>query len=186
MAREKQIGTIPMTLIAAAVVAGGYIGFQRIGTTANADTVTYFTNLAGGFVAVGMTERQPGFILLSLPDKMKIPVAAEVYSNAMSGDFTVVSVTASGTAWRKRLRGPEVVLLSTDGIARDVPVDWSLKDFLLIADAMDCSKHTTGKPRSCGAPFDDLSTLLGRWPTDRVPREVREFLTVASEYHAAD
>ncbi len=33
-----------------------YAAYERIGTTANADTVEFTQNLAGGFLAVGMTE----------------------------------------------------------------------------------------------------------------------------------
>ncbi len=66
---RRRISPIMKTLIASVVFAVVFAAFQRIGTTANADVVEYTRNLAGGFLAVGMTEDQPGFIALSALDQ---------------------------------------------------------------------------------------------------------------------
>ncbi|MFQ5502773.1 MAG: hypothetical protein ACE5EQ_10810, partial [Phycisphaerae bacterium] len=94
----------------AVLVAGAYVAYQRIGTTANVDTITYVENYAGGFIAVGMSDRQPGFIALSALDRTDLRIEADRVEQGLAGRHTNVRVMTPRAQWQKRLRGPRIVL----------------------------------------------------------------------------
>lgn len=167
---------ITKTLIASILFAGAYAAFHRIGTTANANVVEYTRNLTGGFLAVGMTEDQPGFIALSVLDRDEVDVSAAQTSNSLAGTHTVVEVQSPRGARRIRLRGPQVILVSADGEAETYAVGWTVDEFNTLREAADCSHVTATKRHRCGAPFTDLQEALAKWPGERVPDRVRAFL----------
>lgn len=172
---------IAVALLGAALVAGGVAGFHRIGTTANAEQVTTFERLAGGFAAVGRTETQPGFVLLSEADPRVASVAALVRTGVLSGRYTTVELTHGETVHALRLRGPEVILVEADGGIDRVPVDWTLAEFKAIERAMACADEAHGRGGArCGAPFMELDALVASWPKNRVPGALATYLTRAS------
>lgn len=175
-ARRPRPGAVPVTAALAVVVAIAYVGYQRIGTTANADVVEFTPNLAGGFLAVGMTEQEGGFVVLSELDRDEVDVHANLFRNALAGEFTVVRVTTPARTWRHRLRGPRAVLVGHDGDVTAIPVAWSHTDFTAIRSAIGCASANGTTSRRCGAPFADLHDLASDWPGDRVPDRVRSFL----------
>jgi len=93
-------------------VAVVYVAYQRIGTTANADLIALFEDSASsGYVAISMTDTQPGFVLLSVPEKDKVSVSSRVYSNRLTGRFTLVDVQTPAGGQLIRLRGSQVLLV---------------------------------------------------------------------------
>jgi len=176
MQRPRRISPIAKTLIASAMFAVAYAAFQRIGTTANADVVEYTRNLAGGFLAVGMTEDQPGFIALSGLDQDAVDVKAAQTKNRLAGTHTVVEIqTPSGTT-RIRLRGPQVILVTEKSGVEKFGVDWTMNEFNAVREAADCSRDAAIKKHRCGQPFADLQEAVAAWPRQRVPEPVRAFL----------
>lgn len=173
VAARRRLGTIPTTLTLALLVGGAYAGYQRIGTTANIEFVEYNPNLAGGFLAVGMTDNQPGIVVFSAVDQDKIQVDVDRYENQVAGTHTIVSVITPNAKWTERLRGPQVVLIDETGAIESSPVQWTLADFNTLRDATDC-EH--GLSKRCGAPFADLHDFFALWPAERVPDPVRAFV----------
>ena len=106
---------IAVELIIALAACALYVAFQRIGTKANASFIEYTPNLAGGFLAIGMTDEQPGFIVLSALDQAEVEVDADRLLNRISGTHTFVTVKTPDVTWRGRLREPRIVLV--DAIA---------------------------------------------------------------------
>ena len=174
--RRRRISPITKTLIASIVFAGAYAAFERIGTTANADSVEYTQNLAGGFLAVGMTEDQPGFMVLSVLDQKKVEVNAVQTINHVAGTHTVVELQTPRGMTRTRLRGPQVILVSEDGVVETHRVRWTVDEFQSLREAADCSHEAAVKKHRCGAPFTDLQEAFAKWPRERVPDRVRAFL----------
>lgn len=168
--------TVRIVATAAAIVAATYVSYQRFGTSAQANEVEFTANLSGGFLAVGMTNDHPGFIVLSALDREAVDVRADRYANAVAGDFTVAEVCTPQTAWHRRLRGPVVVVVGEKGDTKEFAVDWSVAEFTLIRDGADCTRAHVGKHHRCGAPFADLFDLIADERLSRVPPEVREFL----------
>ena len=175
-ARRRRISPITKTLVASIVFAGAYAAFQRIGTTANADAVEYTRDLAGGFLAVGMTEDQPGFIVLSALDQDKVEVSAAQTKNRLVGTHTVVDIRTPHSTTRTRLRGPQVILVSEQGAIEQYNVDWTAEEFNALREAADCSHEAAVKKHRCGAPFTDLQEAFAKWPRERVPERVRAFV----------
>lgn len=174
--RRRRINPIRAALILSIVFAAGYAAFQRIGTTANADVVEFTRNLAGGFLALGMTEDQPGFMALSALDRGEVQVRADRTSNTLAGTHTVVEVETPRGTTRTRLRGPQIMLISEAGAVERYPVDWTLAEFDALRAAADCSHEEALKKHRCGAPFTELQEAFATWPADRVPDPVRSFL----------
>ena len=173
---RRRTGPITKMAIASIVFAGVYAGFQRIGTTANADLVEYTRNLAGGFLALGMTDDQPGFIALSAMDQDEVDVNAVQTRNGLAGTHTVVEVETPRGTTRTRLRGPRVILVTEQGDVETYAVDWTVKEFNALRAAADCSHAAALRKNRCGAPFTDLQEALAKWPVHRVPDRVRAFL----------
>lgn len=113
--RRRHTSPISIALAISIVVVAGYAAFNRIGTTANADSVEFTQNLAGGFLAVGMTKDQPGFMVLSALDREKVDVNTDQAVNRVTGTHTVVEVQTPHETMRIRLRGPQIVLVSEEG-----------------------------------------------------------------------
>ena len=167
---------VPIVAALALSAAGAYVLYQRIGTTAQANVVEFTPNLAGGFLAVGMTEQHAGFIVLSALDRENVDVEARHYTNAVAGDFTVAEVRTAKSTWQMRLRRPVVVLVSGDGIVEPTPVDWAQNDFALVRDGADCGHAGHGNRHRCGAPFADLLDIVSDERLSPVPAAVRRFL----------
>lgn len=167
---------IPLTLFLGVIIVAAYAAYERVGTTANADSVEYTQNLAGGFLAVGMTMDQPGFIVLSALDREKVDVSAVQTVNHVAGTHTIVEVETLHDTTRIRLRGPEVILVSEDGAVERHDVDWTVAEFNALREAADCSHEAALRKHRCGAPFTDLQEALLKWPGERVPDRVRDFL----------
>ena len=173
---RRRLGPIRATLMASVVICVGFAVYNRIGTAANAEIIEFTSNLAGGFLAVGMTDDQPGFILLSAIDRPGVDVSAERSTNSVAGIYTELHVTTPATEWYHRLRGPLAILVGADGAPRSIPVAWNVEAFKAIRDSADClAPHGTRRAR-CGAPFADLDELFGSWPAQDVPVEVRTFV----------
>jgi hypothetical protein len=153
-----------------------YVGYERIGTTANANFIEVTPNLAGGFLGVAMTDEQPGFVVLSALDRHEVQIEVEQWSNRVAGTHTVAEMATPSQQWHKRLRGPQAVIIDEDGAVQAVPVHWSLDDFLRIRETCDCLHEEPGRHARCGAPFTDLTEALALWPAEKVPEAIRRFL----------
>ncbi len=168
--------TIGVTVSLALLVIIADAGYQRAGTTAQANMIEFTQNLAGGFLAVGMTEQYPGFVVLSSLDSEKVDVDAVRYRNWIAGDYTVVTVQTATAVWQKRLRGPVVVLVSAEGGVASAPVDWSWSDLKTIREEADCANPDHGGPHRCGAPFADIFDIVSQKRLPSVPAPVHRFL----------
>lgn len=175
---NTKLNPIPATLITAILIAAVVGAYQRIGTSANADFIEFTQNLSGGFLAIGMSEDQPGFVVFSSLDPKEVDLVAQQSSNLVTGTYTTLHIDHHGSHWKKRLRGPIVAILKPDGLVEDFQVDWSVEDFRRMRSACDCEHQThTKKVQRCGMPFDDISDVLATWPSRRVPDLVRRFIT---------
>ena len=184
-AAKKKPGRRPsrgflLTLAGLAAAGAGYVAFERGGTSANADTVASFENFAGGFVAVGMTGHEPGFVVASALDEDDVGVHAQISTNALSGRHTTVRVKSPRQEMEHRLRSPLVIVVHPDGVMTSAEVGWSLGQFQELMDCMDCEKVVEGRPRRCGEPFRDMQEACSAWGGG-VPRNLREFLRERTE-----
>ncbi|MFQ5462166.1 MAG: hypothetical protein ACE5E5_06010 [Phycisphaerae bacterium] len=180
---HKRISPISITLIASTLFAGSYAGYQRWGTVANADTVEYTQNFGGGFLAIGMTQDQPGFVLLSGLDREKVEVRADQTRNRLAGTHTTIEIQTPRASLSVRLRGPEVLLVTENGHITRHGVDWTVDDFNALRAAVDCATHETAEAKHrCGQPFTDLHEALAAWPQRRIPQRVRAFLAPFREH----
>jgi hypothetical protein len=166
-----------ITLVVAVLGLAGYVAYERVGTRANADSITSFESLVGGAVVVGMSDDEPGFIALSALDHHDLRVRADLLTNWLTGCRTVVHVETAHSNWRGRLRGPQVILVAADGAVEGVAADWTLEEFRTIAHAIDCAGSCRKHLHRCGQPLADVADTLAYWPAERVPAPVREFLT---------
>ena len=172
----RRIGPIRLTVLLFVVVAGSYACSERIGTRANANLVEITPNLHGGFLAIGMTETQPGFVVLSAVNQDQVEVNAGLLTSPLAGRHTIVEIRTTGATLRHRLRGPQIILVDDQGVIQAHAVDWTLEDFETLRKAADCSFEAANRKKRCGAPFLDLHEAFAKWPTDRIPRAVRTFL----------
>lgn len=175
-ARDRRWRPIPVTLFASVIGMMAYVAYERIGTTAHADTVEFTQNLAGGFLAIGMTAKHPGFMVLSALDQEKVEVNATQVVNHVAGTHTIVRVQTPRVTTSIRLRGPQAILVSEDGAVERQDVDWTVTEFNAIRKAADCSHEAAVKKQRCGAPFADLQESFARWPGNRVPEGMHAFL----------
>jgi len=172
----RRAGAIPLTVLLFAVVAVFCACYERIGTVANADLVEFTPNLHGGFLAIGMTEAQPGFVILSILDRDRVEVNAGLLTSPLAGTHTVVEIQTTSRTLRHRLRGPQIILIDNKGVIQAHAVDWTHEDFETLRKAADCSFEAANKKQRCGAPFLDLYEAFAKWPTGRIPHPVRTFL----------
>lgn len=114
----------PFTLLNGAVAAAAYAAFERIGTRANADTVEFTTNFGGGFLAIGMTDDQSGFIVPSILDPEQVVVSAEQVRGVAPGTHTLVEVRTPRQRWSAWLRDPEVIMAGEQGTVAVHRVEW--------------------------------------------------------------
>ncbi|MCH7704829.1 MAG: hypothetical protein IIB61_06935 [Planctomycetes bacterium] len=174
--RARRGWAIPIALVSASLLAAVYAAYQRIGTIANVDLLEYTANKAGGFLAVGMTTDEPGIVVFSAMDNGKVDVNADRFMNQLAGTYTVVTVETGRAQWRKRLRGPLVVMIDGHGTISAYPVQWTIVDFDLIKRALKCGEFSGPSRRPCGFPFVDLHDELEKWSLAWVPDPVRKFL----------
>ncbi len=167
---------IPVTLFVGVSIVAGYVAYERVGTTANADSVEFTKNLAGGFLAVGMTEDQPGFVVLSALDQKVVEVNSVQFINHIAGTHTVVEIQTPDRKQSTRLRSPQVILISEQGDVQEYRVDWTVEEFNSLREAADCSHEAAIKKHRCGAPFTELQEAFAKWPPGRVPDRVLAFL----------
>lgn len=168
--------TIPATLFLSVIGMTVYAAYERHGTTANADCVEFTQNLAGGFLAIGMTENQAGFMVLSALDYEKVEVSAVQAVNRIAGTHTLVEVRTPRSTTSIRLRSPEVLLVSEDGAVERHNVGWTMAEFSALRKAVDCSHEAAVKKHRCGAPFADLKIIVSAGQVPDVPDEMRDFL----------
>lgn len=180
--RCRRVSPITMALAISLMVAGAHTALQRIGTTANADTVEYTPNLAGGFLALGMTDDQPGFIVLSALDPNEVDVNAVQIKNTLAGPHTIVEVQTPRGMTRIRLRGPKVVLVTEEGAVEQFEINWTVEEFKALRRATDCSHEAAMKKHRCGTPFVDLHEAFAGSPAGHVPDRVRAFLARSWDY----
>ncbi len=184
--RPRRRRPIPVTLLLSVIALTAYAAYERLGTTANADSVEFTRNLASGFLAIGMTEDQPGFMVLSALGREKVEVNATQVVNRVAGTHTVVEVQTPHDTTRLRLRGPQVILVSVDGAIERHDVAWTVAEFNALREAADCSHQAAVRKQRCGAPFTDLQEALVRWPSARVPERVRAFLAPFKDHRTQD
>ena len=182
--RCRRVSPITMALAICLMVAGAHTALQRIGTTANADTVEYTPNLAGGYFALGMTDDQPGFIVLSALDRNEVGVNAVQNKKTLAGSHTIVEVQTPRAMTRIRLRGPQVVLVTEVGVVEQFAIDWTVEEFRALRRATDCSHGAAMKKHRRGAPFADLHEAFAGWPAGHVPDRVRAFLEPFKDHRA--
>ena len=157
-------------------VAAAYAAFERIGTHANASTIEFMTNFGGGFLAIGMSDDQPGFIVLSALEQEQVRVSAEQVSGVAAGTYTLVEVQTLHQRWESRLRDPQAIVIREDGTVVANRVEWGIEDFERIRTDTDCSHERTSGKHRCGAPFADLFDLVSADRLADVPDDVRVFL----------
>lgn len=162
---------IPVTLLLSLVTMAAYVIFQGMTVRANVDLIEYLTNYGGGFLAIGMTQDQPGFIVLSKLDRKEVEIHA---GRDVLRTRTTASVSTSADQWSAGLRNPHVLLVTKTGMIEAIPVDWSFDDFKKLSEATDCAHGTGGR---CGAPIADVQELLATWPKRRVPIPLQLFLS---------
>ncbi|RME41486.1 MAG: hypothetical protein D6788_01125 [Planctomycetota bacterium] len=168
---------IPFTLAVSIGVAGVWGAYQRIGTTTDVETVEIVPNLSGGFLAVGLSEDRPGFVLFSSLDPKEVDVEVQRADSPLGGRYATLFVHLGERTWRHRLRGPIAVIVGPDETVRAYPVSWSLDDLRAMQEAADCAHVAAGKRvHRCGMPFDDVRDVVSAWPRDRVPDPIRTFL----------
>jgi len=183
--RARLARPVPLAVLAAFVVVGGFIAFQRIGTRANVDSVEFTRNLRGGFMAIGMTEDQPGFLLLSALDRKNVTIVADRYTNLLAGTHTRLRVTTAGATWTRRLRDPVVITIDDAGRIQAETVDWTSYTFQTLAKIGDCGRHAPPIEKHCGAPFLDLEAHIAGWPPATIPRHLRAFLAIPTDTRGA-
>lgn len=158
------------------VVACGYVAFERVGTRANVERIECVRNYAGGFLALGMTDDQPGVLVLSSLDKKDVRVEAFFRENRLTGRATTMSITTPSETWRTRLRRPRVITIDKAGTVRSAAVSWTRQRFESISDHVDCSKATDHQHARCGAPFEDLAGFLRDDAHESIPAILADFL----------
>ena len=174
--RKWWTAPVPATLLVAVLIATGFTAYQRIGTLANVDVVETTRNLGGGFMAVGMTENQAGFLLVSALEKKDVTIDAERHAHFLAGSRTRLRVETSTRSWSKRLRKPVVITIDGHGHIETTTVDWPRHTFQTLADAADCEHASPLHKKHCGAPFVDIRARVAKWPLDTIPVHLRTFL----------
>jgi len=173
---RRHISPVILLAFISLFIASGYAIYQRAGTSANADTVEFSTNLRGGFLAIGMTPQQPGFLILSKLDKKKVSVHTVQSINRVTGTHTIVDIESSQMKSRSRLRGPKAFIINDAGHIESVDLAWSVDEFLTARRAVDCSTQSPEHKKSCGRPFTDLHNSLESWKNVDTPSSVEDFL----------
>jgi hypothetical protein len=158
------------------LLAAAYVGYERIGTNANADQIAHLQSYGDDAVAIGMTDRQPGFLLLAQLPASELSVAAAMRSNWLTGQQTIVRIRTPSETTSIRLREPQAIMVHEDGTVINASVPWALADFDQLLHAADCASQCREHRHRCGQPFEDIANALASWPRERVPESLREFL----------
>lgn len=167
---------IPIALILGFAVVAAVAAFERVGTRANAGTVEFTIDYGGGFLAIGMSDDQPGFIVLSALDQEQVDVSAEQARSVVAGEYTFVEIRTARHQFRTRLRDPQVIVIAEDGAIDAHRVKWRFEDFVRIRTATDCSDASSLSVHGCGAPFADLLELVSVGRLEDVPEGMQTFL----------
>lgn len=175
----RRIGSPAFVRVVVVVIALAlsYVAYQRLSVTANADRVTRFETWSDETVEIGMTDQQPGFVLLALTPPEKTRVEASNHDNWLTGRKTVITAHSPAHTQSAALRAPLVVLVDRAGTIDFVPVAWSKAEFDELVHAADCETDCKAHAHRCGAPLDAIAHALGGWPTERVPRPIARFLS---------
>lgn len=170
---------IVMALLSGALVVGGFVAYERIGTQANISVMKYADEAHGGFLAVGYSETQPGIVVASALNRKDVRISAKETSYFLAGTHTDVDIVTPHASWHRRLRGPLVVTIDASGEIAATKVDWSAHALRTIAEAADCHELSTLVKKHCGSPFVDVRARTDKWPTGTVPPNLRTFLADA-------
>lgn len=157
-------------------LAAVHVAYERVGTSANADRITHMESFGDEAVAIGMTDEQPGFVLLARLPASQVSVDAAMRSNWLTGQQTLVNVHTPAEAMRIRLRQPQVIMVYEDGAVINVPVPWTGAEFGQLLHAADCSSNCAKHLHRCGQPLEDIAHTLASWPQERVPESLRKFV----------
>ncbi|MFQ5491159.1 MAG: hypothetical protein ACE5GE_10590, partial [Phycisphaerae bacterium] len=180
-APTRRVGSAGFRIAAGLVLllAGGFVANERIGTTANVDTLDVHRDLLAGFIAVGRSENQPGAIILSRMNREQIKIHAQVSSNWATGKFTRLSVATPTASWNLRLRGPVVVMIDSQGRIASQPVAWTAADFAGLSQAIDCSTVDPDHWKPCGQPFGEMQKWMAGHVGLQLPESARTFIASA-------
>jgi len=173
---KRRISPVSVVGMVALFVVAGFTAYGRIGTSANADNVEFTTNLNGGFMAIGMTREQPGFLVLSKLDKKSVSIQTVQSINRVTGTHTLVDIETAQMNSHVRLRGPTVFIVDDEGHIFSENLAWSAQNFLTARHAVDCSFEASLAKKSCGQPFSDLQKAMCSWEGVAVPSSLRTFL----------
>lgn len=182
-AKPTRFGSRTFRLLTGAIVftAAGYVGYERFGTRANADRISHLESYGDEAVAIGLTDEQPGFLLLARLSPRRVSVDAVIQSNWLTGRQTLVQVHTPLGATAIRLRRPQVIMVREDGTVDSASVRWTLAEFDQLVHAADCATNCRDHPHRCGQPLDDVGDALATWPMDLVPQSLREFLKARTD-----
>jgi len=156
------------------LVAVAYVAYERIGTTANVDTLEHTINAAGGSVVLGFTETQPGIVVVSALDRDAFEIDAVQSSNWATGTRTYVDIKTDAENQRIRLRGPVLTLIDEQGHVRHHDLDWRREDLDRVRRGIDCS---TDNGKECGRAFAAFAALLSDWSEANAPPALHAFLS---------
>lgn len=153
-----------------------YVAYERVGTIANADRITHLQSFGDEAVAIGLTDDQPGFVLLARLPASQMSVEAAMRSNWLTGQQTHVRIHTPAGTTNIRLRRPQAIMVHEDGTVIKVPVPWTLAEFGQLLHAADCASECREHLHRCGQPLEDIAHTLATWPEERVPGLLREFV----------
>jgi hypothetical protein len=163
-------------MIGLTLITTAYVLYERVSTSANADRITHLQSYGDEMVAIGMTENQPGFVLLARLPSSQVSVEADMRSNWLTGQQTLVSVHTPAGTTSIRLRDPQAIMVHEDGTVIKTRVPWTLDEFGRLLHAADCASGGREHQHRCGHPFEDVAHALASWPEQRVPASLREFV----------
>ncbi|RJP33586.1 MAG: hypothetical protein C4547_12075 [Phycisphaerales bacterium] len=165
-----------IAVAACLLAAAAYVLYQRVGTRANADRVFSFESLRDDTVKIGLTDEQPGFVLLGRLPESLVSIDAQVRSNWLTGRQTFLRIATPTDHVGLRLRGPLAVLVQRDGSIASTAIPWSREDFAALLHTADCATDCVQHKHRCGQPLTEIARTLAQWPADRVPPLLRTFL----------
>lgn len=114
-----------------------------------------------------MTDQQPGSVVCSALDQVKVQIDVDRYENQVAGTPTMVSVITLNAKWTARFCGPQVVLIDETGAIEASPVEWTLAEFNTLREATDCERGPSGPlNKLVGRTFQSIRRALLR-PDDR-------------------
>jgi len=165
-----------VSLLVVVALPASFVAYERVGTHANVSVVKYADDAAGGFLAVGYSETQPGILVASALDRSDVRIDTHQTSYLLAGTHTDVDIVTPSARCHKRLRGPLVITIDASGGLTATTVDWPVHTMRTIAEAADCHELSTLMEKHCGALFLDIRARMDKWPPDTVPLNLRAFL----------